>query len=184
MPARFKIIGFVSSDKDESKQILGLPIYSLRKNISVLLRAYKAEALILADKNLSREERLVLVDDCLDHNYKVFRAPLVSDFEDDNNLTNQIQNIQIEDLLERNPIVLDNKLIAKELFNKTVLVTGGAGFIGSHICAFALKVQPSWEKKERNTANTAKATIIEASIEKNEYFLKKTAIRKFMEIIP
>ena len=133
IPSRFKIIGFVNTNKDESKQILGLPIYSLRKNISVLLRAYKAETLILADKNLSREERVVLVDDCLDHNYKVFRAPLVSDLADDKNLTNQIQNIQIEDLLERNPIVLDNKLIAKELFNKTVLVTGGAGSIGSEI---------------------------------------------------
>ena len=133
IPSRFKIIGFVNTSKDESKQILGLPIYSLRKNISVLLRAFKAEALILADKNLSREERVILVDDCLDHNYKVFRAPLVSDLADDKNLTNQIQNIQIEDLLERNPIVLDNKLIAKELFNKTVLVTGGAGSIGSEI---------------------------------------------------
>lgn len=133
LPARFKIVGFVSANKDESKQVLGLPIYSLRKNISVLIRAYKAEALILADKNLSRDERVELVDDCLDHNYKVFRAPLVSDLEDDKSLTNQIQNIQIEDLLERNPIVLDNKLIAKELFNKTVLVTGGAGSIGSEI---------------------------------------------------
>ncbi|PHS07657.1 MAG: polysaccharide biosynthesis protein [Kordia sp.] len=133
IPSRFKIIGFVSPKKDESKQILGLPIYYLRKNISVLIRAYKAEALILADKNLSQEERITIVDDCLDHNYKVFRAPLVSDLEDDKNLTNQIQNIQIEDLLERSPIVLDNKLIAKELFNKTVLVTGGAGSIGSEI---------------------------------------------------
>jgi len=133
IPSRFKIIGFVNTSKDESKRILGLPIYSLRKNISVLIRAYKAEALILADKNLSREERVVLVDDCLDHNYKVFRAPLVSDLADDKNLTNQIQNIQIEDLLERNPIVLDNKLIAKELFERTVLVTGGAGSIGSEI---------------------------------------------------
>jgi FlaA1/EpsC-like NDP-sugar epimerase len=133
IPARFKIVGFVSANKDESKQVLGLPIYSLRKNISVLIRAYKAEALILADKNLSRDERVELVDDCLDHDYKVFRAPLVSDLEDDKNLTNQIQNIQIEDLLERNPIVLDNKLIAKELFNKTVMVTGGAGSIGSEI---------------------------------------------------
>ncbi len=133
IPSRFKIVGFVSPKKDESKQILGLPIYYLRKNISVLIRAYKADALILADKNLSQEERIVLVDDCLDHNYKVFRAPLVSDLADDKQLTNQIQNIQIEDLLERSPIVLDNKLIAKELFNKTVLVTGGAGSIGSEI---------------------------------------------------
>jgi FlaA1/EpsC-like NDP-sugar epimerase len=134
VPTRFKIVGFINNDhKNQSKQILGLPIYFLKKNVSVLMRAYRAEALILADKNISVEERLRLVDDCLDKNYKILMAPLVSDLEGDENLTNQIQKIQIEDLLERDPIVLDNKLIAKELFQKTVLVTGGAGSIGSEI---------------------------------------------------
>ena len=134
IPSRFKIVGFIHSDhKNQSKQILGLPIYFLKKNVSVLMRAYRTEVLILADKNLSVDERIKIVDDCLDHNYKVYRAPLVSDLADDKNLTNQIQNIQIEDLLERDPIVMDNKLIAKELFQKTVLVTGGAGSIGSEI---------------------------------------------------
>lgn len=134
IPVRFKILGFVANDnKNNSKQILGLPIIHLKKKISVLLRAHSAEALIISDDTISREERNKIIDDCLEYNFKVFRAPLVSDLEDDKKLTNQIQNIQIEDLLERDPIVLDNKLIAKDLFNKTVLVTGGAGSIGSEI---------------------------------------------------
>ncbi|MFD0964594.1 polysaccharide biosynthesis protein [Pseudofulvibacter geojedonensis] len=134
LPARFRPVGFVQKNsKNQSKQILGLPIISLKKNISVLLRANNAQALILADKNITVDERIKLVDDCLEFNYNVYRAPLVSDLEDDKNLTNQIQNIQIEDLLERDPIVLDNKLIIKELFQKTVFVTGGAGSIGSEI---------------------------------------------------
>ena len=134
LPSRFKIIGFINNDhKNQSKQILGLPIYFLKKNVSVLMRAYRSDVLILADKNLSVDERIKIVDDCLDNIYKVYRAPLISDLEDDVNLTNQIQNIQIEDLLERDPIVLENKLIAKELFQKTVFVTGGAGSIGSEI---------------------------------------------------
>ncbi|WP_452221570.1 polysaccharide biosynthesis protein [Lacinutrix salivirga] len=134
IPSRFKILGFVTNDnKNNSKQILGLPIIHLKKKISVLLRANNAEALIISDANISREKRIKIVEDCLEFNFKVFRAPLVSDLEDDKRLTNQIQNIQIEDLLERDPIVLDNKLIAKDLFNKTVLVTGGAGSIGSEI---------------------------------------------------
>jgi len=46
----------------------------------------------------------------------VFRAPLISDIENNSNLSNQIQKIQIEDILERDPIKLDNKLVAKEIF--------------------------------------------------------------------
>ena len=97
------------------------------------MRASGVQSLILADKNLTREDRVKIVDDCLDVNYKVLRAPLVANLKDDENASKQIKNIQIEDLLERDPIVLDNKLITKDLFQKTVIVTGGAGSIGSEI---------------------------------------------------
>jgi len=134
LPARFRPVGFVNKDaKNTSKQILGLPILSLKKNISVLLRANGAQALILADKNITVDERIALVDDCLDFNFSVYVAPLVSDLKNEESLSKQIQNIQIEDLLERDPIVLDNKLIIKDLFRKTIFVTGGAGSIGSEI---------------------------------------------------
>ena len=63
----------------------------------------------------------------------MFRAPLLSDIEENTNITNQIEKIEIEDILEREPIKLDNKLVAKEIFNKCVFVTGGAGSIGSEI---------------------------------------------------
>ncbi len=134
LPSRFKIVGFINNDyKNKSKQILGVPIYFLKKKVSVLMRAYRSKVLILADKNISVEERIKLVDDCLDNHYKVYRAPIVSELENDEDLTKKIQNIQIEDLLERDPIKLENKIIAKELFQKIVLVTGGAGSIGSEI---------------------------------------------------
>ena len=134
-PLRFRIIGFVNNNKkNKSKQILGLPILHTKKSIAVLMKANGANSLVLADKKLSRGKRLQLVDECLDQNYKIFRAPLVSNLREDENASNQIKNIQIEDLLERDPIQLDNKLIAKELFHKTVyFVTGGAGSIGSEI---------------------------------------------------
>ena len=69
----------------------------------------------------------------LDYNLKVYRAPLLSNIEENKNITSQIEKIQIEDILERDPIKLDNKLVAKEIFNKCVIVTGGAGSIGSEI---------------------------------------------------
>ncbi|MBT8259877.1 MAG: polysaccharide biosynthesis protein [Flavobacteriaceae bacterium] len=134
IPQRFKIVGFITNNsKQKSKQIFGLPIIPKNRKISTLLRSRGAEALILSDNKLNQKHRLKIVDDCLEYNYKVFRAPLVSDIENEKTLIKQIQNIQIEDLLERDPIVLDNKLIAKDLYQKIIFITGAAGSIGSEI---------------------------------------------------
>ena len=144
-PTRYKLIGFIDKKgKNQSKEILGLPIIHLKRKISVILRAYGANAIILADQSMTQEERIKIVDDCLEHNFKVFRAPIVSDMEDKENvnLAKQIQNVQIEDLLEREPIVLNNKLIAKELYNRRILVTGGAGSIGSEIARQVANYKP------------------------------------------
>lgn len=133
-PHRYNVLGFIDkSFKNNSKQILGLPIHSVTRNIAVTLRIHKAQALILADKVITKQESISLIDKCLDYNLKVYRAPLLSDIEENKNVTSQIEKIQIEDILERAPIQLDNKLVAKEIFNKSILVTGGAGSIGSEI---------------------------------------------------
>lgn len=133
-PQRFKVVGFITNKSNQkSKQIFGLPIIPKNRKISTLLRSKGAESLIISDNKINQKERLKIVDDCLEYNFKVFRAPLVSDIEDEKALTKQIQNIQIEDLLERDPIVLENKLIAKDLYQKVVFITGAAGSIGSEI---------------------------------------------------
>lgn len=143
-PTRYKVVGFIDkADKNKSKEILGLPIIHLNRKTAVLLRIYKAQALILADNDLTKEQSISIVDNCLQYNFKVFRAPLISDIENSTNLSNQIQNIQIEDILEREPIRLDNKLVAKEIYNKCILVTGGAGSIGSEIVRQVANYKPS-----------------------------------------
>ena len=133
-PNRYSVVGFIDKEeRNKSKQILGLPIISIQRNVPLTLRIYKAQALIIADKNITKQETVALIDRCLDYNLKVYRAPLLSDIEENKNITSQIEKIQIEDILERDPIRLDNKLVAKEIFNKCVIVTGGAGSIGSEI---------------------------------------------------
>jgi len=133
-PSRYKVLGFIDkAGKNKSKEILGLPIIHYYKKTAVTLRANKAQALIIADNSLTKEESISIIDNCLEYNFKVFRAPLISDIENNKSLSNQIEKIQIEDILERDPIKLDNKLVAKEIYNKCILVTGGAGSIGSEI---------------------------------------------------
>jgi FlaA1/EpsC-like NDP-sugar epimerase len=133
-PTRFKVLGFIDKKgKNKSKEILGLPIIHIQKDVAVILRIYKANAVILADNSLTKDESISIIDSCINYKFKVFRAPLISDIEENSSLSNQIQKIQIEDILDREPIKLDNKLVAKELYNKCIIVTGGAGSIGSEI---------------------------------------------------
>lgn len=143
IPARFKIVGFVDkSSHNKSKMILGLPILQHKKKISVLMRIFNAEALVIADKSLSKEEKLTIVDECLEFNYKVYTVPLISDWEDQKEISKKVKNFQIQDLLERKPIVLDNKSISAQLKGKTVLITGAAGSIGSEIVRQVIQFSP------------------------------------------
>ena len=142
-PSRYKVLGFVDKGrKNQSKEILGLPIINIQRKIAITLRLYNAQALIIADNNLSKDESIAIIDNCLEYNFKVFRAPLISDIEQNKSLSNQIEKIQIEDILEREPIKLDNKLVAKEIYNKCILVTGGAGSIGSEIVRQVANYKP------------------------------------------
>lgn len=142
-PKRFKIVAFVDKHQENrAKRILNLPIISLRKRVPVLMRSVDAEILIIADKSLTNEEKLTIVDECLEFNYKVYTVPLISDWEDQRNIAKKIKTFQIQDLLERQPIVLDNQSISDQLNGKIVLVTGAAGSIGSEIVRQIIAFQP------------------------------------------
>ncbi|ALM49907.1 polysaccharide biosynthesis protein [Flavobacterium psychrophilum] len=143
IPARFKIVGFIDkSSHNKSKMILGLPILQHKKRVSVLMRIFNAEALVIADKSLSKEDKLLIVDECLEFNYKVYTVPLISDWEDQKEISKKVKNFQIQDLLERKPIVLDNKSISGQVKGKTVLITGAAGSIGSEIVRQVIQFGP------------------------------------------
>jgi FlaA1/EpsC-like NDP-sugar epimerase len=72
----------------------------------------------------------------------VLKAPSVQKLRD-NDLSTNIKSLQIEDLLNRKPIKLDNEEVKKRHFNKSVLVTGGAGSIGSEIVRQVAQFNPS-----------------------------------------
>ncbi|WP_308418846.1 polysaccharide biosynthesis protein [Flavobacterium orientale] len=144
VPSRFKLLGFISQDnKVSSKTILDLPLIQKNKRVPVILRMHRAQALILADNNLTVEEKRIIVDDCLENGYKVFTVPIISDWENKKEISRKVQSIKIEDLLERKPIVLDKTKVEQQLKGKRVMVTGAAGSIGSEIARQLLDFNPS-----------------------------------------
>lgn len=143
-PSRFNVIAFVNKFKQDktNKSILNLPIINQTRGIHVILKSVNAEALIIAEKSLTKEETIKLVEECLEYNFKVFTVPLITDWEDKNQISNQLKNFAIEDLLEREPIVLDDNKISNQIKGKVVLITGGAGSIGSEIVRQVINFSP------------------------------------------
>ena len=142
-PSRFKIVGFVDkNNQNASKRMLDLPILVQKKKMPTLMRSVGAEGVIIADKSLTKEEQLIIVDQCLEYNFKVYNVPLISNWENQKEISQKVKNIEIEDLLERQPIVLDNKSITRQLKDRTVLITGAAGSIGSEIVRQVLSFHP------------------------------------------
>jgi FlaA1/EpsC-like NDP-sugar epimerase len=133
-PRRYNIVGFLdNSNTNSDKRILNLPIIHLKKSIPITMRLVGAEAIIIIDNLLTVEERNKIIESCIEYNYKVFMAPILSDAENSNAIAKNIKNYEITDLLERNPIKLDAELIKHKLNKKNILITGAAGSIGSEI---------------------------------------------------
>ena len=142
-PPRFRVVAFLDKSKNnKSKSILGLPILYSSKKASVLLRSFKANTLIIAEKSLTKDEKLAIIDDCLEYNIKVFTIPIITNWENEKEISKQIKSFQIEDLLQRKPIVLDNSLVSSQLTGQVVLITGAAGSIGSEIVWQVLEFSP------------------------------------------
>lgn len=132
-PQRFVVQGFISKKQNKSLRILDKPVMELDKGIVKGVQKLNASAIVFAGNTLNSEERFTLVKECLEHDIKVFNSPLVINWSEKTTVTDQLKSLQIEDLLDRDPIKLNDTIKSKKLQGKTVLVTGGAGSIGSEI---------------------------------------------------
>ncbi|MEZ4854428.1 MAG: nucleoside-diphosphate sugar epimerase/dehydratase [Flavobacterium sp.] len=144
-PQKYKLVGFVdiSKAKNHNKDLLGIPIFKVKNSIPPLLRVLKAEAIILLNEDISNEEKLKIVEECLRFDYKILTVPELNDWSNKKHLSKRIKKFEIKDLLERLPIELDNKNIEIQIKDKVLLVTGAAGSIGSEIVTQVLKYKPA-----------------------------------------
>ncbi len=134
-PKRFKIVGFLTKVKHhKSIRILDKPVINYTDTLHSQVKSLRASAVILSESKFTSEEKFAIVENCLENDIKVYNAPIVSYYEDeDKPIAQQVKTLQIEDLLEREPIQLDRENKAAQITNKIILVTGAAGSIGSEI---------------------------------------------------
>ena len=143
-PKRFEIRGFITNDSSRrSIRILGKPVIYNGLKLSEEVAALGAKALVLSENTLTAEEKFSIVEECLENNIKVYNAPIVSSYEDEKTVSTKVKSLQIEDLLDREPILLNKENKRAQLTAKTILVTGGAGSIGSEIVRQVAEYQPA-----------------------------------------
>ncbi|MEM1001825.1 MAG: SDR family NAD(P)-dependent oxidoreductase, partial [Bacteroidota bacterium] len=129
-----KVVGYVDRDnKKIGKLINGVTVYSPRiLNEEFILKKGISEV-IFCIQNISSKKLKELVEGLVDFPVVVKIVPPVEDWINGELKASQIKNVEIEDLLNREPIDIINSKITDELKGKTVMVTGGAGSIGSEI---------------------------------------------------
>ena len=129
--SRFKVTAFIDDDPaKDGKTLEGIKIYPAN-DLEDLLRSNTIAQLILSIQNISPQRKQQIIEKCLSYDVKILNVPPVSGWINGELSFRQIRNIRIEDLLEREAIRLDTEMIQQQIFGKTVLITGGAGSIGS-----------------------------------------------------
>ena len=111
-------------------------------HLHLLHRSTPIHELIIANFSISPARKNEIVDFCLDHDIKVLNVPPLDSWINGEFSARQLQTLKIENLLEREPIKINNGEIGQQLKNKRILVTGAAGSIGSEIVRQLLKFQP------------------------------------------
>ncbi len=130
---RYKVIAFIDDNPGkQGKKLEGVDILGSAK-LDNLLATNNIAQIILAIMHFEPAKKQALVDQCLEYNIKILTVPPMIKWINGELSFNQIRNINIEELLEREEIKLDKQRIAREINGKTILVTGAAGSIGSEL---------------------------------------------------
>lgn len=139
----YQVNGFISmGGSTDTAKLLGKKIINKKKFAKKSADEMMIDGVIIIKESLTKEEMDEWVTIILEKDLKIYKAPSVQKLRTTDN-ANFIKAVQIEDLLNRKPIKLDNGEVEKRHLNKQILVTGGAGSIGSEIVNQVAKYNPS-----------------------------------------
>ena len=130
----YDIVGFIDDDPNKiNKKIDRIKIYSFSKINTEFIKKYNITEVIISTKKIKPSRLLEITDNLLYLNIKVKIVPPLTKWIDGALEVNQIKQVNIDDLLGRQQILIDNPIVKREVDDKIILVTGAAGSIGSEI---------------------------------------------------
>ena len=143
--SKFKVKAFVDDDPKRAKsQINTIKVYSPKVAMTPeFVEKYDIDVMILAIPSIGEKRQKEIIEQGMSLNLIVKSIPSFDKWVDGKLSTNQIQDIKIEDLLGRKPIILGKSNVIREINDRVVLVTGAAGSIGSEICRQVMHYNPA-----------------------------------------
>ncbi len=137
------VVGFVDDDPDKQKKfLLGKKVFGTCADIPKVCEEKNIKEIIFALHSIEHSRKLEILDICSRTGLKVRVLPGVEASLSGRADATRIRDIDIEDLLERDPITLDNEAIANDICGRVVMVTGGGGSIGSELCRQIIRYSP------------------------------------------
>lgn len=130
----YRLRGFIADEPELiNKVMMGVKVYPNDDTLIDNLLDRNVQVVIISPAKMEELQKSDMADNILAHNIKLMTAPPLSDWSGQVLNRTQLKEIQIEDLLQRNPIEIDIHKVASQLEGKRVLITGAAGSIGSEI---------------------------------------------------
>ncbi len=171
MRNRYNIVGIIDDNSNKWKySISGVNILGGRKKILEIAEKEEVDEIFFSITKIDNKNRKDILAICQETNAKVRVLPSTEELIKNKSLLENFKEVEIEDLLGRDPIVLDNNNIENVIKGKTVLVTGGGGSIGSELCRQIITYEP----KELLILDNYENNLYEIELElKEKYFNTK-----------
>lgn len=143
MRDKYNIVGIIDDDISKiNHYILGVKVLGTRYDIPKIAKEKNVDLIFFAINKIDAISRRKILEICQETGVKTRVLPTTEEVITKHGAMNSLRDVQIEDLLGREPVHLDNKNINSLIKNKTVLVTGGGGSIGSELCRQIVKYDP------------------------------------------
>lgn len=140
---KMQVVGFIDDDRTlHGSNLNGLKIYSPEK-LDALINDLEISDILLAIPSISRAKRAEIISRLSTLKVSIRTLPSVQDLVSGKISVSDIHDLDIEDLLGREPVVPDPSLLAKNISGKVVLVTGAGGSIGSELCRQIAQQNPT-----------------------------------------
>lgn len=139
----YNIVGIIDDDNKKAHcKINGVKILGNRNDILRICKERKIDIIFFAISNIPNKDRKEIISICQNTGAKVRILPGIQDFITDKSIMQNLRDVEIEDILGRDPIVLDNNNIETLIKEHTILITGAGGSIGSELCRQIAKYEP------------------------------------------
>ena len=162
-----RVVGILDDDKNKvGRKIHNIKILGTTDDVEKIVEEKEVDEIIIAIANITKEEKKIVIEKCQKTKCKLKTLPGIYEIIDGKVDIKKIRDVDIEDLLGREPIKTNLKEVSEYVQEKVVLVTGGGGSIGSELCRQIATFKP-------------KHLIIVDNYENNAYSIQQELIRKY-----